>query len=478
MVAWIQGYCLGGGCGLAACVDIAVAAEDAVFGFSEVKLGIIPAVISPFVLAKIGSGAARRYFLTGERFGADVALRIGLVSEIGPSADAGGRRAPHVRPERGARGEAASSDRTQATDAPSPSSQRECARATRARTACARSWSGGSPAGSTDGVRRLLFLVGGIVFVDTMFFVALTPLLPDYAEQYDLSKAGVGVLAGAYPIGALAGGIPGGLATARFGARPTTIAGVLVIAVTTMIFATGDSIVVLDIARFVQGFGSAFAWTAGLTWLVGATPADRRGQTIGLAMSAAIVGALFGPVLGGVASVVGQAAAFGAAALVAVALAVWAFFTDAPPPTRPQPLRLFVRALRNRPHPAQRLVRRPTRTPLRDDERPRAAAAGGPRLHRRGDRRSLALHGGRRGDREPARRADHGPGRPDRADDGARARLGRRRGGAPLAEHAQPSSLPSSSRPASPSAASGRPRWRSSPTRPRLAGSSTRTPSR
>jgi enoyl-CoA hydratase/carnithine racemase len=87
VVSWIQGYCLGGGCGLAACVDIAVAANDAVFGFSEVKLGIIPAVISPFVLAKIGSGAARRYFLTGERFGPEVALRIGLVSEIGPTAD-------------------------------------------------------------------------------------------------------------------------------------------------------------------------------------------------------------------------------------------------------------------------------------------------------------------------------------------------------------------------------------------------------
>jgi MFS family permease len=195
-------------------------------------------------------------------------------------------------------------------------------------------------------VRRLLFLVGGIVFVDTMFFVALTPLLPDYADEYDLSKAGVGVLAGAYPIGALAGGIPGGIATARFGARPTTIAGVLVIAVTTMVFATGNSIVVLDVARFAQGFGSAFAWTAGLTWLVGATPANRRGQTIGMAMAAAIVGALFGPVLGGVASVVGQTAAFGAAALVAVGLAVWAFFTAAPPPERPQPIRVFIRALR------------------------------------------------------------------------------------------------------------------------------------
>jgi enoyl-CoA hydratase/carnithine racemase len=87
VVAWIQGYCLGGGSGLAACVDIAIAAEDAVFGFSEVKLGIIPAVISPFVLDKIGYGAARRYFLTGERFGPEIALRIGLVSEIGPNVE-------------------------------------------------------------------------------------------------------------------------------------------------------------------------------------------------------------------------------------------------------------------------------------------------------------------------------------------------------------------------------------------------------
>jgi methylglutaconyl-CoA hydratase len=87
VVARIQGYCLGGGCGLAACCDIAVCGDDAVFGFSEVKLGIIPAVISPFALAKIGSGAARRYFLTGERFGAEVALRIGLVNQIAPGLD-------------------------------------------------------------------------------------------------------------------------------------------------------------------------------------------------------------------------------------------------------------------------------------------------------------------------------------------------------------------------------------------------------
>jgi methylglutaconyl-CoA hydratase len=81
VVGRIQGYALGGGSGVAACLDVGIASEDAVFGFSEVKLGIIPAVISPFVVPRIGA-AARRYFLTGERFAADVALRIGLVSEV------------------------------------------------------------------------------------------------------------------------------------------------------------------------------------------------------------------------------------------------------------------------------------------------------------------------------------------------------------------------------------------------------------
>ena len=197
-------------------------------------------------------------------------------------------------------------------------------------------------------MRRLLFLVGGIVFVDTMFFAALTPLLADYADEYGLSKAGAGVLSAAYPAGALVGGIPGGIAAARLGARATAIAGLLVIAVTTFVFATGDSIVVLDVSRFIQGFGSALAWTAGLAWLVSEAPAERRGRTIGTAMAAAIVGALFGPVLGGIAAVVGQGVAFGAAGLIAIALAVWAAMTHAPARTRPQPLTVFLRALRNR----------------------------------------------------------------------------------------------------------------------------------
>lgn len=87
VVCCVHGFALGGGSGLVACTDIAIAAPDAVLGFSEVRLGIIPAVISPFVLARIGS-SARRYFLTGERFDADTAHRIGLVDEVAEDAEA------------------------------------------------------------------------------------------------------------------------------------------------------------------------------------------------------------------------------------------------------------------------------------------------------------------------------------------------------------------------------------------------------
>jgi methylglutaconyl-CoA hydratase len=94
VVCCVHGFALGGGSGIVACADIAVAWPDAVFGFTEVRLGIIPAVISPFVLPRIGA-AARRYFLTGERFDAAEALRIGLVSEV--AEDAGERAESVVR---------------------------------------------------------------------------------------------------------------------------------------------------------------------------------------------------------------------------------------------------------------------------------------------------------------------------------------------------------------------------------------------
>ncbi|MFN2431982.1 MAG: enoyl-CoA hydratase/isomerase family protein [Gemmatimonadota bacterium] len=87
LVGRVQGVAFGGGVGLAACCDVVVAAEDARFSFSEVRLGILPAVISTFSLAKIGRGQARRWFLTGEVFSAQRARELGLVHEVVPAAE-------------------------------------------------------------------------------------------------------------------------------------------------------------------------------------------------------------------------------------------------------------------------------------------------------------------------------------------------------------------------------------------------------
>ncbi len=81
-IAAVQGPAYGGGVGLAACCDIAIASEAARFSMSEVKLGLIPGTVSPYVIAAMGERQARRYMLTGERFDAREALRIGLVHEV------------------------------------------------------------------------------------------------------------------------------------------------------------------------------------------------------------------------------------------------------------------------------------------------------------------------------------------------------------------------------------------------------------
>src|SRR5438309_1027032 len=197
-------------------------------------------------------------------------------------------------------------------------------------------------------MRRLLVLTGAIVLVDTMFFTALTPLLPHYVHRLDLGKGGAGVLQAMYPAGALLAAIPGGIAAARFGVKPTVLTGLSLLALTTTAFGLADSVWTLDLARFLQGVSSAFSWTGALAWLVAASPPGRRGQLIGSAFGAAIAGAMFGPVLGGVASYTGTGPAFGTVAALALVLAAAAWATPSAAPTDPQPLRMLFRALTRR----------------------------------------------------------------------------------------------------------------------------------
>ena len=138
-------------------------------------------------------------------------------------------------------------------------------------------------------MRRLLALVSAVVFVDAMLFTALTPLVPGYAEEFDLSKTGAGLLVGSFGAGALLGGIPGGIAAARFGPKVAVVGGLLVLAVASFAFAAADSAIALGAARFVQGFSSTTTWAGALAWVTVAAPLSKRGEVIGTAFGAAVM---------------------------------------------------------------------------------------------------------------------------------------------------------------------------------------------
>jgi MFS family permease len=197
------------------------------------------------------------------------------------------------------------------------------------------------------GVRRLLLLVGAIVFVDTVFFAALTPLLPHYADRLDLSKAQAGVLAGMYPAGSLVAAIPGGVVTTRLGVKRTLLIGLAMLAATTLVFGFASTYWALNVARFVQGVSSSFSWTAAFAWLLAATSPARRGEVIGKAMGAAIGGALFGPVVGVIASVAGTGPTFAAVGVLAAGLGAAAVATPAFAPGAGQPVGELWRARRD-----------------------------------------------------------------------------------------------------------------------------------
>jgi MFS family permease len=197
-------------------------------------------------------------------------------------------------------------------------------------------------------VRRLVAFVCVVVFVDTMFYAAIAPLLPSLSDRFELSKTAAGVLAAAYPAGTFVGALPGGWLAARVGVRPTVLLGLGLLVAASVAFAFASSIVVLDVARFAQGIGGAASWAAALGWLIGAAPRARRGQLIGTALAAAVAGALFGPVLGAAADAIGQEPVFGGVGVLGTALMVWAVRMPAAQPGTATPLRTLLWSLMDR----------------------------------------------------------------------------------------------------------------------------------
>jgi MFS family permease len=192
-------------------------------------------------------------------------------------------------------------------------------------------------------VRRLVLLLSAVVAVDTMFYTALAPLLPHFAARYGLTKSSAGVLSAMYAAGVLAASVPGGMAAARFGPKRAVVIGIALTAAASLGFGLAGSAWTLGAARLAQGIGSAFSWAGALAWLVAAGPPGRRGTLIGTVMGAAVFGALLGPALGAVATVIGVRATF--LGVGAAGFALCAGVAAAPGSlAQPQPLSALRRA--------------------------------------------------------------------------------------------------------------------------------------
>ena len=196
-------------------------------------------------------------------------------------------------------------------------------------------------------MHRLLLLVSAIIFVDALLFTALTPLIPMYADEFDLSKAGAGLLVGAYGAGALLGGIPGGLAASRFGPKRAVVAGLLLLAVASFAFAAANDALTLGGARFIQGIASTATWAGALAWISVTAPSARRGEVIGTAFGAAIFGAVLGPAFGGVAELAGIELAFAIVGVLTLGFAGLASLARSASP-EPTSLAGLQRAFRDR----------------------------------------------------------------------------------------------------------------------------------
>ena len=198
-------------------------------------------------------------------------------------------------------------------------------------------------------MRRILILTSALVFIDVFYFAVFPPLLPEYVSDLGLSDAQAGILSGAYAIGSLAAALPAGFVAQRFGPRPVVCVGLLVLSAASVALGWVDDVAVLDAARFMQGVAGAVIWSGALTWLIASAPPDRKGEMVGISVSAGGVGGLVGPAVGALAASVGTGWVFTAMLVFTLPLCVAVALSEDVPRFDHQPVREVATAILTRP---------------------------------------------------------------------------------------------------------------------------------
>lgn len=181
-------------------------------------------------------------------------------------------------------------------------------------------------------MRKPFWIVAAVIFLDTLFYSAIAPLLPEYASRFSLSDGMAGILVGSYAVANLLAALPSSSLVNRFGIKATLVTGLLLLSGSCLLFGFAGSAEVLIGARFVQGIGGALAWTAGISWISAGAGRKRRGEAIGGVVSAAVVGIIVGPAVGALASEIGIEPTFAAVAAVGLLVGAWSTLVPAPTP--------------------------------------------------------------------------------------------------------------------------------------------------
>ena len=192
-------------------------------------------------------------------------------------------------------------------------------------------------------MRRLLILASAIVLVDTISYAALVPLVPYFSQTLGLSKSAVGLLSGAFGVGVFVGSVPGTYLTSRVGVKPAALVGLALLSLTSLAFGLVETPWALVSVRFAGGVGSAFSWVSAFTWLTSRVPEEERGKSIGIMLSAAVAGALLGPVVGSAAANFGIFPSFAVVGVLGAGISIWALLEQAPKPSVPSPLLRMLR---------------------------------------------------------------------------------------------------------------------------------------